>query len=121
LGHNFFLWDNNFMSHFSGHFEGASTFLTPKLSRSFSNCGTLIVIISFSDQKLQFTYSMSKLQEKPSALKREHPESNEIYRFFLCSFLPSWILIRIANPVTDPGTPLNPDPVRIRIHSTGCI
>jgi hypothetical protein len=28
----FFFWDNNFLSHFSGHFEGASTFLTPKLS-----------------------------------------------------------------------------------------
>jgi hypothetical protein len=24
--------DNNFLSHFLGHFEGASTFLTPKLS-----------------------------------------------------------------------------------------
>ncbi len=23
-----FLWDNNFMSHFEGHFEGAKTFLT---------------------------------------------------------------------------------------------
>jgi hypothetical protein len=32
LGPNFFLRDNHFMSHFSGHFEGASTFLTPKLS-----------------------------------------------------------------------------------------
>jgi len=28
-GHNFFLWDNNFMSYFEGHFEGAKTFLTP--------------------------------------------------------------------------------------------
>ena len=28
----FFWGDNNFVSHFSGHFEGASTFLTPKLS-----------------------------------------------------------------------------------------
>jgi hypothetical protein len=27
-----FFWDNHFMSHFSGHFEGALTFLTPKLS-----------------------------------------------------------------------------------------
>jgi hypothetical protein len=25
----FFLGDNNFLSHFSGHFEGAKTFLTP--------------------------------------------------------------------------------------------
>jgi hypothetical protein len=56
------------MSHFSGHFEGASTFLTPKkslgplkmslelahkvivpqqkiMSRSFLNSGTLIVIL----------------------------------------------------------------------------
>ncbi len=35
--------------------------------------------------------------------------------FYVCgSFLPSWI--RIANPDTDPGTPLNPDPLRIQIH-----
>jgi hypothetical protein len=49
------------MSHFSGHFERASTFLTPKMSlemaqkvivpqkkimsRSFLNSGTLIVIV----------------------------------------------------------------------------
>ncbi len=26
--------DNNFLSHFSGHFEGASTFLTPKFKGS---------------------------------------------------------------------------------------
>jgi hypothetical protein len=32
LGHNYFWGDNNFLSHFSEHFEGASTFLTPKLS-----------------------------------------------------------------------------------------
>jgi hypothetical protein len=25
----FFFWDNNYLSHFSGHFEGALTFLTP--------------------------------------------------------------------------------------------
>jgi hypothetical protein len=36
FGTYFFLWDNNFMSHFSGHFEGASTFLTPKLSKKGS-------------------------------------------------------------------------------------
>ncbi len=31
----FFCWDNHFMSHFSGHFEGASTFLTPKACDGF--------------------------------------------------------------------------------------
>jgi hypothetical protein len=30
----FFWGDNNLLSHFSGHFEGAKTFLTPKLSRA---------------------------------------------------------------------------------------
>jgi hypothetical protein len=38
--------------------------------------------------------------------------------FYVCgSFLPSWNLNRIANPDpdTDPGTPLNPDPIQIRI------
>ena len=55
-----FLQETHFMIHFSGQFEGASTFLTPKLSlemankvivlqksimsRSFLNRGTLIVI-----------------------------------------------------------------------------
>jgi len=28
----FFWWDNHFMNHFWGRFEGASTLLTPKLS-----------------------------------------------------------------------------------------
>jgi hypothetical protein len=37
---------------------------------------------------------------------------------FSGSFLPSWIRIRIANPDTDPGTPLNQDQIRIRIHRT---
>ncbi len=32
FGTKFFFWDNHFMSHFEGHFEEASTFLTPKLS-----------------------------------------------------------------------------------------
>jgi hypothetical protein len=41
---------------------------------------------------------MSKLKEKPSAIKREHQTLQEI---------------------TDPVTPLNPDPIRIRIHRTG--
>ena len=27
-----FFWDNHCLSQFSGHFEGASTFFTPKLS-----------------------------------------------------------------------------------------
>jgi hypothetical protein len=33
----FFFGDNNFVSHFLGHFEGASTFLTPKLSLAALN------------------------------------------------------------------------------------
>jgi hypothetical protein len=35
LGYYFFwFWANYIMGHFSGYFEGASTFLTPKLSRA---------------------------------------------------------------------------------------
>ena len=33
-----FFRDNHFMSHFKGHFEGAKTFLTPKLSRKKKLC-----------------------------------------------------------------------------------
>jgi hypothetical protein len=39
-----FFWANYFMGHFKGYFEGAKTFLTPKLSRAqctadFENAG----------------------------------------------------------------------------------
>jgi hypothetical protein len=57
---------------------------------------------------------MSKLQEKPSALKREHPalQKMKFINFFLCL----WIIFALLD--TDPWTPLKPDPIRIRIHST---
>jgi hypothetical protein len=52
---------------------------------------------------------MSKLQEKPSALKREH------------SALKKKLINFIRNPDsgTYPETPFNPEPIRIRIHSIG--
>jgi hypothetical protein len=59
---------------------------------------------------------MSKLQEKPSALKREHPvlKNMKILDFFLFfgSLLPSWIWIRNLNadPDPDPATQINADP-----------
>jgi hypothetical protein len=53
-------------------------------------------------------------QEKPSALKREHPvlKNMKILDFFLfCgSFLPSWIRIRNLNADPDPATQINADP-----------
>ncbi len=56
----------------------------------------------------------SRIQEKPSALQREHP-ALQTWNFlpFICfcrSFMPSRIRIRIPNPDTDPLTWLNPDP-----------
>ncbi len=65
---------------------------------------------------------MSKLQEKPSVLKSEHPAliKMKFFNFLLCL----WVIFALLDPDpgTDPGTPLNPDPIwiriRIRIHST---
>jgi hypothetical protein len=63
----------------------------------------------FFDQKLHLI--MSKLQEKPSALKRESPELQNMKLFS--------VLVLVGHP----GTPLSPDPIRIRvrIHSTGIL
>jgi hypothetical protein len=77
---------------------------------------------------LFFFEKTSNLQEKPSALKREHPALEKINQNFLCHILvynilfcpwvislSSWICIQIQianpDPVIDPGTPLNRDPV----------
>ncbi len=63
---------------------------------------------------------MSKLQEKPSGLKREHPElqNMKFVNFFLCLWVISALLK--PDPDTDPGipVPLNPDTDPVRIHST---
>jgi hypothetical protein len=59
---------------------------------------------------------MSKLQEKPSALKRELPalQKMKVMNFFLCLCV-IFDLLDLdpdckSGPDTDPGTPLNPDP-----------
>ncbi len=56
-----------------------------------------------------------------SALKRGHPTFKKIkfinfFSMFVGHFLPSY---RNPNLDTDPGTPLNQDPTRIRIHNIG--
>jgi hypothetical protein len=61
---------------------------------------------------------MSKLQEKPSALKREHPalQKMKFMNFFLCL----WVIFALLDPDSDPRTPVIPYliRIRIRIHNT---
>jgi hypothetical protein len=46
-------------------------------------------------------------EEKPSALKREHP-----------ALLFLWFIFALLDPDSDPLSSLNPDPIRIRIRNT---
>jgi hypothetical protein len=62
---------------------------------------------------------MFKLQEKPSTLKIEHPALQKMNFFFF--FLCLWVIFALLDLDTDPGTPLTPDPIRIRIHNTAPI
>jgi hypothetical protein len=81
-----------------------------------------IVLYLFFDPKLQLTYpyasiKTSKLQEKPSALRREHPanQKKKFIIFFFCGglFLPSWMKIR--NPGLEVIWSKHPSPwIRIR-------
>jgi hypothetical protein len=50
----------------------------------------------------------------PSALNKEHPALQNMN--FINSFIFFWAIFALLN--LDPGTPLNPDPIRIRIHDT---
>jgi hypothetical protein len=56
---------------------------------------------------------MSKLQKKPSALKRGHPTLQNMN--FQKIFLLLWVIFALLDP--DQLTRLNPDPIRIRIQS----
>ncbi len=53
-------------------------------------------------------------QEKPSALKREHLARQKMKFISFSLFL--WDIFALLDP--DPGTPMNHDPIRIRIHNT---
>ncbi len=54
---------------------------------------------------------MSKIQEKPSALKREQPALQNM-KFHNFSFL--WVIFALMDPDPDPLAWLNPVPIRIR-------
>ncbi len=79
------------------------------------------------DKKIAIYLSLGFHKRRPSYRGGLQPSKENINYFkkwnllaffYVCgSFLPSWIRIRIANPDTDPGVPLNPYP--IRIHNTG--
>ncbi len=58
----------------------------------------------------------SLLQEKTSALKREHPAFQNM--IFLNFFLFLWVTFTLLDPDPDPQTWLNPDPIRIWIRYT---
>jgi hypothetical protein len=104
------------------------------------NC---IGILNLIDQKLQFTYPLASIKDVQAAGEAFCPQKktpstskNEIYLLFSMlegHFCPpgsgsgSRLRIRIQitipdtdpDPDTDPGAPLNPDPIRIRIHYIG--
>jgi hypothetical protein len=58
---------------------------------------------------------MSKLQKKPSALKRGHPtlQNMNLYKFFQLL----WVIFALLDPDPDPLAQLNTDPIRIRIRN----
>ncbi len=56
LGYYFFwFWADYIMGHFSGYFEGAKTFLTPKLSRAQVHSATC----SCSDELYKLWYTLA--------------------------------------------------------------
>jgi hypothetical protein len=74
-----------------------------------------IRIQGFDEQKLKNFYSLliprppqrtAKLQEKPTALKREHPALQNMK--FLYFFLFLWVIFALLDP--DPAIPINADP-----------
>ncbi len=76
---------------------------------------------NFFDQKLQFTYVQAPSYRRGLQPSKENIKHLIYYDTFCGSFLPTWIQISITNPDPGPGTPLNPDPIRmirIWIHST---
>jgi hypothetical protein len=56
-------------------------------------------------------YRTSKLQEKPLALKTEHPALKKMKFINFFHFFVGYFALLDPDPDMDPGTPLNPDPL----------
>jgi hypothetical protein len=54
-------------------------------------------------------YRTNKRQEKPLALKREHPALQNMEKFFNF-FLYLWVIFALLDPDLDPATQVNADP-----------
>ncbi len=68
-------------------------------------------------KKLHFTYVQATGEDFSPLKRTSSTQKIKFFNFFLCL----WVIFALLDPDTDPGTPLNPDPfrIRIRIHSTG--
>jgi hypothetical protein len=66
--------------------------------------------IDVHDSLTQRLHAWRQLHEKPSALKIEHQSLTITFFLFLL------VIFALLDP--DPGTRLNLDPIRIRIHNT---
>ncbi len=68
---------------------------------------------NFFDQKLQFTYVQATGETYSPQKKTSSTVKNEIYsNFFLCLL----VIFALLDLDMYPETPLNPDPIRIRIR-----
>jgi hypothetical protein len=67
-----------------------------------------------------FYLFLGLLKERPSYGRSLQPSKENIQHFkklnFLTFFLFLWVIVALLDP--NPGTPLNPDPIRVRIHNT---
>jgi hypothetical protein len=72
-----------------------------------------IRIQGFNDQKLKKNYSMSKLQKKPAAHKKNHPTLQNLnFKIFL---LLLWVIFALLDPDPDSGSGFN------RVSGTGFV
>jgi hypothetical protein len=82
---------------------------------------TAEISFSFFDQNYTLIIPRPPHKGRPS-YRRSLPPSKEYIQYlkFINLFSFFWgVIFALLDPNTDPGTQLNPDPIRIRIHNTG--
>jgi hypothetical protein len=90
------------------------------MTKNWEKIHMKVFFISFFLSKIAIHISLGVQKGRPSYRRSLQPSIENIQHIKKCNLLTFFLFLCVIFALLDPdpGTPLNPDPIRIRIHNT---